>query len=345
MTDLWDPVKRTLLCGSCHIGSEGNEKMGEPRRFVTHEMYAAGHPPLPGFEVATFSNEMPRHWDYLREKDAEVLKAQNLDQKSFQYEQTQLVLTGAAASLAEQMRLLVGQSDGLKKDEQLDLSNFDCYACHHGLVGDAWRQKRGYGGLRPGRLPMRPWTTELIRLAVQYVEPTDDGRKKRLADFDAKLKAVKEGFTSRMYGNPKAIGKAANDLAGWASTLAGDVQKKAHNSPAMEKDSRALYDAIPKLFYAKDPKEWVDYDSARQVGWGFKVMYYEAKKLDWFKPDEKDPVVGQLNKLDKELKLRLPTAPKSIDNELDETLKALNDYKPATFNELLKGLGEKLDSK
>ena len=30
---------------------------------VTHEMYAAGHPPLPGFEIATFCSQMPPHWE------------------------------------------------------------------------------------------------------------------------------------------------------------------------------------------------------------------------------------------------------------------------------------------
>ena len=42
-----DPVRRTELCLSCHLGSTSENKM------VTHAMYAAGHPPLPGFEMET----------------------------------------------------------------------------------------------------------------------------------------------------------------------------------------------------------------------------------------------------------------------------------------------------
>ncbi|MGL4553662.1 MAG: multiheme c-type cytochrome, partial [Gemmataceae bacterium] len=68
MKDLWDPLKRAELCASCHVGNRAEGK------FVTHEMYAAGHPPLPGFEPATFSNEMPRHWQYLREKSPALQK-------------------------------------------------------------------------------------------------------------------------------------------------------------------------------------------------------------------------------------------------------------------------------
>ena len=68
MTDLWDPVTRGKKCVSCHIGNPDPEE----EKVVTHAMYAAGHPPLPGIEVATFSDAQPRHWQYLREKKAEV---------------------------------------------------------------------------------------------------------------------------------------------------------------------------------------------------------------------------------------------------------------------------------
>ena len=56
MTDLWNPVNRTQVCSSCHIGDADPDK----HRFVTHAMYAAGHPPLPAFETAAFSDSMPR---------------------------------------------------------------------------------------------------------------------------------------------------------------------------------------------------------------------------------------------------------------------------------------------
>lgn len=43
MADLWDPVKRARLCSSCHVGKAAQGK------FVTHAMYAVGHPPRLGF--------------------------------------------------------------------------------------------------------------------------------------------------------------------------------------------------------------------------------------------------------------------------------------------------------
>ena len=35
-------------------------------------MYAAGHPPLPGFEIATFTQQMPKHWVDFADKSADV---------------------------------------------------------------------------------------------------------------------------------------------------------------------------------------------------------------------------------------------------------------------------------
>ena len=54
--DLRSPAGKAEKCLSCHIGNSDEGKV------VTHEMYAAGHPPLPSIEVATFTFAMPRHW-------------------------------------------------------------------------------------------------------------------------------------------------------------------------------------------------------------------------------------------------------------------------------------------
>ena len=56
LVDLRDAVTRAEVCLSCHVG---NAKEG---KVVTHEMFAAGHPPLSGFEIETFRRAMPKHW-------------------------------------------------------------------------------------------------------------------------------------------------------------------------------------------------------------------------------------------------------------------------------------------
>ena len=67
MISLRDPERRADVCLSCHVG---NAALG---RVVTHEMYAAGHPPLPSFELRNFSDSM-RHWDDLPEQVRKVEK-------------------------------------------------------------------------------------------------------------------------------------------------------------------------------------------------------------------------------------------------------------------------------
>ena len=62
LVNLRDPVTKTETCLSCHLGSMAEGKL------VTHDMYAAGHPPLPGFDTATFAAAMPIHWTPLHEK-------------------------------------------------------------------------------------------------------------------------------------------------------------------------------------------------------------------------------------------------------------------------------------
>lgn len=63
-TNVRDPVTRAELCTSCHVGDF------ESGRYVTHDWYAGGHPPLPGFEFSTFASSMPVHWRSLRDKQA-----------------------------------------------------------------------------------------------------------------------------------------------------------------------------------------------------------------------------------------------------------------------------------
>lgn len=62
--DVRSPSSRAAMCSSCHVGDPARG------RLVTHEMYAAGHPPLPSFEVETFTHDMPPHWRRLGTSDA-----------------------------------------------------------------------------------------------------------------------------------------------------------------------------------------------------------------------------------------------------------------------------------
>jgi hypothetical protein len=335
MIDLWNPLTRAKLCASCHIGNE------EEGKFVTHEMYAAGHPPLPGFEPAAFSNEMPRHWKYLREKPPEVIKLQKFRPggKATELEQSKLVLVGAAVSLAEYMTLLAGNAqEAIKQKDALDLSNFDCYACHHDLKAPSWRQKRGYKG-KPGRVPMRPWSTELIKLALNYLGTSGSALEK---DLDIGLAELHRAFSVQQYGNALAVQKAATRLAGLANSLAENVNKK----PMTEKEAKNLQRLIPKLYSTTI----LDYDSARQVGWGFKAITSELL----FDPNNPEtPKKGNL-RVDKALEamngvlyldLYRSKGAKNIEPDLQKRMDTVNEYNPDKFRVLLLELSKALGGK
>ena len=61
-TPLRSSVEKSRLCFSCHVGDP------DRNRVVTHAMYAAGHPPLPGIEITAYEDSMPSHWRSVREK-------------------------------------------------------------------------------------------------------------------------------------------------------------------------------------------------------------------------------------------------------------------------------------
>jgi hypothetical protein len=334
MTDLRDPVKRSALCASCHVGN------AEQGKFVTHAMYAAGHPPLPGFEVGTFSDEMPRHWQYLREKPRKVQALLGYDGK--EREQTKLVLVGAAVTLRESMRLLARQAEECKKARDpdrraLDLANFDCYSCHHDLKAPRWRQRRGFAG-RPGRVPMRAWPTTLIGLAIRSAAGSAGGEKALAAEFSRLLRDVQAGFDARPYGAPAKIAPAARALARWADRLAGKLSGKRCDGAAARK---ALV-ALPALSKDRD----LDYDSARQAAWAFKVVHQESRAGGKLKAPGDAEVAGALNGLEAQLALKLPSGRHTLlEAGLGKRLELINNYSPDPFRRAFGVISRRLGEK
>ena len=175
MLDLRHPVRRAELCLSCHVGNAAEGKV------ITHAMYAAGHPPLPPLEVATFARNLPQHWrdardvPYFQNPSPETRKNYHLESIAFQ--RTRFALVGSVVALRETMQLIADRADskpvdvdlakklwpelllGIGPDDkaaltsaaarerwpELAMSHSDCYACHHELRYPAWRQVRGFG--------------------------------------------------------------------------------------------------------------------------------------------------------------------------------------------------------
>jgi hypothetical protein len=298
MADLWDPGKRTKLCASCHIGNV------KERKFVTHAMYAAGHPPLPSLEVATFSDQMPLHWQYIKEKDKDVQKLLKFDPEDAEFEKTKLVVVSGLNCLRESLDLLASQAREAAagpKRRTLDLANFDCYACHHDLKYPAWRQQRDARGT-PGTPRLREWSLTLARSAVRQAGEDP-------SQLQAKLDKLYLVFENRPFGDPEEVAKAAEDLVGWLDGVA----KKLANVKYTHAAAREVLAELSRL----PDKDVPDYDSARERVWAFRIVYGELE------PKPADEVATLLAALDEQLKLKL-RAPA-------DSLEKINAYDPEKF--------------
>jgi hypothetical protein len=320
MADLWDPGKRAKLCASCHVGSAKDHK------FVTHAMYAAGHPPLPGFEAATFSDEMPRHWQYVKEKTRDVQALLKFDPEDAEFEKTKLVVAGGLLCLRQSLNLLADQAREAGADPKpgtLDLANFDCYACHHDLKYPAWRQQRGSRG-KPGRPQPREWPLTLARVAVR--QAGDDP-----SQLQSRLDALYQAFGDRPFGDPEKVVKAADDLVAWLDGVA----KKLASVKYTRARAREVLAELSRLSDTDLP----DYDSARERVWAFRLVYGELE------PKPADEVVTLLAALDKQLKLKLPSRDVQILKELPDSLEILNAYDPVKFRKTFQALARAASAK
>jgi hypothetical protein len=328
MTDLWDPASRTRVCASCHIGDADPDR----RRFVTHEMYAAGHPPLPPFETVAFCDGLPRHWQLMNEKTAEM-QEQDYRWNPHELEQTKLAVVGQAAAFREAVNLLATRAEKAPANQGLDFALFDCSACHHDLKQPSWRQKAGYEG-PPGRPGVRRWSPAALDLCIWQVGETDEARAQLRERLEAGLNDLRAAFLNRPYGD--AAGAAR---AGWALVSLVDKELLPRLDAAPKSASGGTrYDISAALALLRRlavaaagpaPGRTPDFDSARQTAWTFRAIYEDLRRAaeqtkDGAADDAKTlqalqkaagMIEAQLAVLDKTLDLRLPNSIAVSDDE------------------------------
>ena len=276
--DVRTPSNKARLCGSCHIGDAAQG------RVVTHEMYAAGHPPLPGFEVATFAAAMPVHWRSVASKtDKSPAKVRSEflartrdpffqdqgDGSGFRLDSlhtTQAMLVGAIVSLSQSLELTASLSGptppvGVSWPE---LSQFECYACHHDLRVPAWRQARVQPRRVPGRPILREWPTALARVAL--------GRVESRAEFEKRWKQVEEVLQTTPFGLKADVQQTTSATAAWLMTVA----KRLEAVPLSRTVGRLVLLDIAR----SGARGVLDYESTRQLVWACQVIYNEMGRGD-----------------------------------------------------------------
>lgn len=110
-----DLTTRAKICADCHVGSPGRD--------VNHAMFAAGHPPLPPIDIATFSRNQPQHWRdskdvplFQNPRNEEIKKNFHLVKQydhleSAECHPTKLALIGSVVALRATMKLARDRAD------------------------------------------------------------------------------------------------------------------------------------------------------------------------------------------------------------------------------------------
>ena len=334
LTNLWDPATRAALCCSCHVGNAAEGKM------VTHEMYAAGHPPLPGIEIVAFADAMPRHWRTFTEKiaarpdfKARFKANQSFDADREGLEQTRMLVIGAVGAMRASVRLVAAEAKAANKQATAahqswpELASFDCYACHHDLKKDSWRQKRGFVG-QPGRPALRAWPTALLGPAAQRLDAA--GR----AALQSDLALLRGSLDAQPFGDPGKIAVAADKLDKWCGKTSAELTLKSF-------DKDACRQALEMLLTAPGRRA-VDFDSARQIGWALPTLVGDLEPA-LLKNSAWENSYGALQKC---LELKLIKGQKMIVPEyLSTTLERIADYDPEQFAGIMKKLAGAVSQK
>lgn len=228
LVNLRDPIVAATKCASCHVGNK------DEGRFVTHEMFAVGHPPLPPLDLMAYAREQPRHWGLASDMPYITSFAKKDPKKAFDtfhYREGESLVTrrfvestiGALAA----SNVLTGQLAGVAKEKNdgLDYAAFDCYSCHHNLKYPSDRQARGYDG-PPGRPQFRLAPFALARLVIDHAAAMEKGAdlKPLAAELDAIHKRLALSFGNKTYGDPDAITKATEEVAAWCSKAKAKLQ-------------------------------------------------------------------------------------------------------------------------
>lgn len=308
--DLRDPVKRSELCMSCHIGNAREGKV------VTHGMMAAGHPPLPPIEIATFSKNEPQHW-----RDPKDTPAFS-NWQDVKFQQTRFALVGAVVAVRESLKLardrasfntpkpdlvfpelLAGRENpGVEKLRteaesrwpEIAMAHSDCFACHHDLRFPGFRTERGFGyhvpgigsaRVAPGRPVIRSWPLASLKAAADYVN-------KPIKNLEEPLRLLASATSSRPFGTPAQIDDAVKAVNKWCDEIVAALLAK--ETRFDQASSKKLLANLCSLFDG-DKSVIPDYETARQIGSMIATIADDLGLKDAIIDDKDSGLIKKLN--------------------------------------------------
>ena len=345
---------QTLLCASCHVGNLAEE------RFVRHEWYAAGHPPLPSFHLARFVAQMPPHWqsdhhkgafalrDEVTPEQAQILLPQRemlrragvpVEALRTSYREANGRLPGkgsseveavqravlSAASVAEAYVQLVADYAATAAGGQLpwpELALYDCAACHHPLHREG--RGRGLAPIRhpPGRPGPAVWPMTLVPVVLaEFGHHDPEQAARKKAQLDQQWEEFVLAMIAVPFGEPQAIAAAARPLAGELAELGRLPPARPLDAGAAQRLAARLTDPQAEPAY--------DFEMARQRAWAWMAL----ADATW-SPDRKEQTRPLVEEIETRLALRLPAgADQPVLEQLPTWLKAAATYDPHWFFE------------
>jgi hypothetical protein len=266
LVDVRNSARKAEQCFSCHIGNAAEGKV------VTHAMYAAGHPPLPGIEIESFAEQMPAHWRTLAEKGPfehreaylKVNSPQDVSGKTLS--RTKGVVIGGLVALRESLELIADQARP-ESGEWPELAAFDCQACHHELRSPSWRQERAPLAA-PGRPTLPEWPFALVKTGLLQIAEGDDKRHQALqSEFFEHRQALYAAIQKQPFGERAATRAAIEKFLNWLRPTLAELEKSQFDVAAARRAELGLL--------SLDAGEFPDFYSARQLVWALGVIREE----------------------------------------------------------------------
>ncbi len=335
MRDLTPARQQAQLCLECHVGNI------EKGMFVTHDMYAAGHPPLPAVELRTLIEEMPRHWQSPKDLLAEGFHKTPSGQAYFtaNYGVTvegeaprtatwdvQTIAVGALVAEQKWIDMLVSPK------HWGDYALYDCAACHHELRYDSVRQQRRSPGA-PGRPRLIEWPHPGA-LAVTAALGDDQ--------FQPAWLQLQAAVKKRPFGDRQAVvasGQALN------KQITQSLDRLALNRLPADYGSRLL------AALCETPDEsLLDYQTARWINWSARGLLQSQGSQDPKIADTAKSIsmlgqaIGPDGKKQWTVTPSLPATQSQIiyPDFVERELAIQQEYAPDSFTKQLRDIGKAL---
>ena len=260
---------RASCAASCHIGNDSQGKV------ITHAMYAAGHPPLAGFEAAAFGDQQPRHWksahEALERRGSEKTRPDSQLEQPGTSSTCRRGRAGRASRVHEAFRRPGRRRNSGSQDGPLagvgsvrlpGLSSRPEIGRRESVAADA-RSRRSHGSA--GRCRMAPGDVPVAIEAANTQKATA-----RITEWNERL----DVFRKRRWRRSLLVTPIApwrlREIVQWSDGVLAELRQ----TPVSRDDVRVLLNLLCRTARDRVP----DYDSARQIAWAFRAIYQELSR-------------------------------------------------------------------